>query len=218
MKIPVLDVTGKVLKQVDLSDVVYAAPANPDLLHQALIYYQANQRQGTHSTLTRGKVSGGGRKPFAQKHTGNARAGTTRSPQARGGGTVFGPTPRSHRKRLPVRMRRQAIRCALSAKASEERLLLLDKLELGDAKTKAMAAVLKALAVSSSALVVLREPQEDVVRAVRNLPRIKTLAADLLNVLDLSRYDVVLMTEDAAKRTEELWADPKVKRGEAVSA
>jgi large subunit ribosomal protein L4 len=115
-------------------------------------------------------------------------------------------------------MRRQAIRCALSAKASEERLLLLDKLELGDAKTKAMAAVLKALAVSSSALVVLREPQEDVVRAVRNLPRIKTLAADLLNVLDLSRYDVVLMTEDAAKRTEELWADPKVKRGEAVSA
>ncbi len=218
MKVPVRDVTGKVLKQVDLNDAVYAVPANPDLLHQALVYYQANQRQGTHSSLTRGKVSGGGSKPFAQKHTGRARAGSIRAPQWRGGGAVFGPTPRSHRKRLPVRMRRQAIRCALSAKAAEERLLLLDKLVLGDAKTKAMASVLDALAVSTSALVVLREPQEDVSRAVRNLPRIKTLAADLLNVLDLARYDVVLMTEDAARRTEELWADVKVKRGETVSA
>ena len=218
MKVPLKDMGGKVLKQAEVSDAVYAVPWNPDLLHQALVYYQANQRQGTHSTLTRGQVSGGGRKPFAQKHTGRARAGTIRAPQWRGGGAVFGPHPRSYRKRLPVRMRRQAIRCALSAKVAAERLILLDSLTLSEGKTKAMVQVLQALEVASSALVVMREPDEAVANAVRNIPRVKTLAADLLNVLDLVRYDFLIMTEDAVRRTEELWADPKVKRGAAVVA
>jgi len=218
VKVALKDMSGKVLKQVELSDAVYAVPSNSDLLHQALVYYQANQRQGTHNTLTRGNVSGGGRKPFAQKHTGRARAGTIRAPQWRGGGVVFGPHPRSYRKRLPVRMRRQAIRCALSAKAADERVLLLDALTLSDGKTKAMVQVLQALEVASSALIVMRVPNEAVVNAVRNIPRVKTLAVDLLNVLDLLRYDFLIMTEDAARRTEELWADPKVKRGTAVGA
>ena len=218
MKVPLKDLAGKVLKQAELSDAVYGVSPNPDLLHQALVYYQANQRQGTHSTLTRGNVSGGGRKPFAQKHTGRARAGTIRAPQWRGGGVVFGPHPRSYRKRFPTRMRRQAIRCALSAKAAGERIILLDALSLATGKTQAMARVLEALDIRGSALVVLRETDESVVNAVRNIPRVKTLAADLLNVLDLTRYDAVIMTVAAARRTEELWADPRVKRGTAVKA
>lgn len=218
MKVALKDVAGKVLKQAELSDAVYAAAPNPDLLHQALVYHQANQRQGTHETLTRGNVSGGGRKPFAQKHTGRARAGTIRAPQWRGGGVVFGPHSRSYRKRFPIRMRRQAIRCALSAKVAADRLVLLDTLTLAEGKTKAMAQVLAALEVTTSALVVMRAADEAVTNAVRNVPKVKTLAVDLLNVLDLMRYDVLIMTEDAARRTEELWADPKVKRGTVVTA
>ena len=142
MKIPLKNIEGDVIKQATISDEVYAVNANPDLLHQALVYYQANQRSGTHNTLTRGQVSGGGRKPFAQKHTGRARAGTIRAAQWRGGGAVFGPHPRSYRKKLPIRMRRQAIRCALSNKVIQERLLLLDSFNLEDAKTKTMSKVL----------------------------------------------------------------------------
>lgn len=213
MKTPVRDSSGNVLREVELSDAVYAAAPNPDLLHQALVYYQANQRQGTSNTLTRGQVAGGGRKPWRQKHTGRARHGSTRSPLWRGGGVVFGPHPRSYRKRLPVRMRRQAIRCALSGKAAAGRVLLVDKIELAEAKTKEMRRVLDALEVRGSALVVLREQQEEVSRAVRNLPRVKTLAADLLNVLDLARYDAVVMTEEAAERTAELWGALEVRRG-----
>lgn len=213
MKTSLRDAAGNVLKEIDLSDAVYAAAPNPDLLHQAFVYHQANQRQGTHDTLTRGDVSGGGRKPWIQKHTGRARQGSTRSPQWRGGGVAFGPHPRSYRKRLPIRMRRQALRCALSGKAAGERLIVVDELNIADGKTKQMAHVLRALEASKSALVVLREPQPGVTRAIRNLPRVKALAADLLNVLDLMRYDMVIMTEAAVRRTEELWGTTTVARG-----
>ena len=168
MKTSLRDTAGNVLKEIDLSDTVYAAAPNPDLLHQAFVYHQANQRQGTHDTLTRGDVSGGGRKPWIQKHTGRARQGSTRSPQWRGGGVAFGPHPRSYRKRLPIRMRRQALRCALSGKAAGERLIVVDELNIADGKTKQMAQVLRALEASKSALVVLREPQPSVTRAIRN--------------------------------------------------
>lgn len=213
MKTSLRDAAGNVLKEIDLSDAVYAAAPNPDLLHQAFVYHQANQRQGTHDTLTRGDVSGGGRKPWIQKHTGRARQGSTRSPQWRGGGVAFGPHPRSYRKRLPIRMRRQALRCALSGKVAGERLIVVDELNIADGKTKQMAQVLRALEASKSALVVLREPQPGVTRAIRNLPRVKALAADLLNVLDLMRYDMVIMTEAAVRRTEELWGTTTVARG-----
>ena len=218
MKTSLRDTAGNVLKEIDLSDTVYAAAPNPDLLHQAFVYHQANQRQGTHDTLTRGDVSGGGRKPWIQKHTGRARQGSTRSPQWRGGGVAFGPHPRSYRKRLPIRMRRQALRCALSGKAAGERLIVVDELSIADGKTKQMAQVLRALEASKSALVVLREPQPSVTRAIRNLPRVKALAADLLNVFDLMRYDMVIMTEAAVRRTEELWGPTTVARGVGVAA
>lgn len=206
MELPVRNIQGEVVGQVELSDYVYASALNPDLLHQVMVYHQANQRQGTHATKRRGEVSGGGRKPFAQKHTGRARMGSIRSPLARHGGVVFGPHPRSYRQRLPKKMRRQAIRCALSAKAREGRLVVLEGLEMADSKTKTMAAVLRALNVGAPALVVVSKPQRDVSLSVRNLPRVKTLTADLLNVLDLLRYDMVVMTVDAVRRTEALWS------------
>ncbi len=205
MELPVRNIKGEVVGHVELSDRVYAAAPHPDLLHQALVYYQANQRQGTSSTKTRAHVSGGGRKPHTQKHTGRARMGSTRSPLARHGGVVFGPHPRDYRQRLPKKMRRQAIRCALSHKAQENKLLLLQDLDGIDGKTKAMALVMQALDVRGSALVVISEAKSEATLAVRNLPRTKALRADLLNVLDLLRYDAVVMTVEAARRAESLW-------------
>ncbi|MCH8199683.1 MAG: 50S ribosomal protein L4 [Chloroflexi bacterium] len=179
---------------------------NQDLLHQALVYHQANQRQGSSNTLTRGNVSGGGRKPFRQKGTGRARQGTIRAPHMRGGGVVFGPHPRSYRKRLPRRMRRSAIRMALSAKVVAERMLIVQNLEGIEPKTKVMAALLAALGISGSTLVVMRDAAPEAARAVRNLPRTKAVRAELLNVLDLLRYGTLVITPDAVQRAEELWS------------
>ena len=206
MQLPVYDITGKAVGKAEVSDAVFGVPVNQDLLHQALVYHQANQRQGSSNTLTRGHVSGGGRKPFRQKGTGRARQGTIRAPHMRGGGTVFGPHPRSYRKRLPRRMRRQAIRMALSAKVAAEGIFIVQNLEAIEPKTKVMAGVLAALGISGSALVVMRDAAPGAARAARNLPRTKAVRADLLNVLDLLRYGTLVITPDAVQRAEELWA------------
>ena len=206
MELPVHDITGKTVGKAVLSDVVFGAPVNQDLLHQALVYHQANQRQGTSNTLTRGQVSGGGRKPFRQKGTGRARQGTIRAPHMRGGGVVFGPHPRSYRKRLPRQMRRQAIRMALSAKVAGDRIFIVQNLDAVEPKTKSMVAVLAALGIEGSALIVMREPAPEVARTVRNIPRTKAVRAELLNVLDLLRFDALVITPDAAQRADELWA------------
>lgn len=213
MEIPVHNTEGNVVTQMNFKDDVYAVEVNVDLVHQAMVYHQANQRQGTHSTKRRGEVSGGGSKPFAQKHTGRARMGTIRSPLARSGGVVFGPHPRSYKKQLPKKMRRQAIRCVLSSKVSEGRLVVLEDFGSTNGKTRAMKATLEALAVSTPALVVVPSPQRDISLSVRNIPRVKTLVADLLNVLDLVRYDKVVMTVDAARRVEELWSPNSERSG-----
>ncbi|MBM3941106.1 MAG: 50S ribosomal protein L4 [SAR202 cluster bacterium] len=217
MELPVRNIKGEEVSKLQVSDAVFGAPLNNDLLHQALVFHSANQRLGTSNTLTRDEVSGGGKKPYPQKHTGRARQGSIRSPQWRHGGIVFGPHPRSYRTHLPKRMRRGAIRAALSGKAATGRLIVVDSFDALEAKTKAMASALGALGVTSSALVILREPNMGVVHTVRNLPRTKTLAADLLNVLDLLRYDAVVMTVDAVKRAEELWSRLDVPRGKAAA-
>jgi large subunit ribosomal protein L4 len=205
VELPVLNTKGEVVGKANLSDYVYAAPPNPDLLHQAMVYHQANQRQGTSSTKTRANVSGGGRKPFSQKHTGRARQGSIRSPLNRHGGITFGPHPRDYRKQLLKKMRRQAIRCALSHKAQEGKLLLVQDLETVGKKTADMAQLLTTLAIKGSALVAMEEPRMEAALAIRNLPRVKALRANLLNVLDLLRYDTLLMTVSAARRAETLW-------------
>jgi large subunit ribosomal protein L4 len=217
MELPIHNLKGEVVGKAQVDETVFAAALKPDLLHQALVRVQANQRQGTSSTLTRGLVSGGGRKPWKQKGTGRARQGSTRSPQWRHGGVVFGPHPRSYRKDMPKRMRREALRVALSTKAAGERLILVEGLTDLEPKTKALAALLEALGVTSSALMVLREPAEGVVRSARNLPRTKALAADLLNVLDLARYDAVVMSPEAAARAGELWSQTASRRKQGLT-
>ena len=217
MQLPILDTSGKVVGQIEGNDVVFGATYNPDLVHQALVYYQANQRQGSSNTLTRAQVSGGGRKPFAQKGTGRARQGSIRSPLLRHGGVVFGPHPRSYRKR----MRRQAFRSALSTKVTGERFCVVQELENIDAKTKAFASVFGAIGVTGSALVVTRGQSPDIAKGVSNLPRVKAVRGDLLNVLDLLRYDMVIMTPDAVTQANELWSETaraprKVKSEEAA--
>jgi len=174
-------------------------------VHQALVRQQANARQGTASTKTRGEVSGSTRKLYRQKHTGMARAGSIKSPLRRGGGIIFGPKPRSYRQAMPKKMRRLALRCVLSAKARDGELKVVEQLKLDQPETKEMAGILAALGVDSSALIITSEPEENVVKSARNLAGIKTLPANILNVVDILSYKMLLMTEAAVRQTEQLW-------------
>lgn len=216
MQLPQYDLSANETGTLEVSDVVFGAPYNGELLHQALVRHRANQRQGSSSVLTRGQVSGTGRKPFSQKGTGRARQGSWKSPHHRGGGVAFGPTPRSHRQRMPKRMRRQAIRVALSGKAAAERLFVVNGLDEIEPKTRAMAETLAAFGVAGSALIVTgAESQAGL--AARNIPRVKTIRADLLNTLDLLRFDAALISPEAARRADELWADERrVRKAEAA--
>jgi large subunit ribosomal protein L4 len=193
MQVPVYDIQGKQVQEAELRDDIFAAPVNQALMHQALVRQLANARLGTHKTKGRGEVRGGGRKPWRQKGTGRARQGSIRSPQWRGGGVVFGPTPRSYRQKMPRKMRRQALRSALSVKAAESRVVLLDALELAEPRTKEVLSILQNLGVDSSALILLPQRDEVILRSVRNLPEVRTLVAQYLNVRDLLKYDYVLV-------------------------
>ena len=193
MQVPVYNIEGDQVSEAELRDDIFAVTINQGLMHQALVRQLANARQGTHNSKTRGEVSGGGRKPWRQKGTGRARQGSIRAPHWRGGGTVFGPTPRSYSQKMPRKMRRQALRSALSVKASESQVKLLDALEMSEPKTKEMLRVLQRLGVDGSALILLPQRNEEVLRSVRNLPKVRTLVAQYLNVRDLLKYDYVLV-------------------------
>jgi large subunit ribosomal protein L4 len=193
MQVPVYNVQGKQVGEAELSDNIFAAPINEALMHQALVRQLANARLGTHKTKTRSAVRGGGRKPWRQKGTGRARQGSTRAPQWRGGGTVFGPTPRSYRQKMPRKMRRQALRSALSVKAAESRLVLVDAIDMAEPKTKEMVNILQNLGVDSSALILLPERDESILRSVHNLSEVRTLVAQYLNVRDLLQYNTILV-------------------------
>jgi len=207
VKIPVYSLTGEVVEQIEISDQVFAVPFNEGVVHQAMVRQQANARQGTASTKTRGEVSGSSRKLFRQKGTGFARAGTRRSPLRRGGGITFGPKPRSYRQAMPKKMRQLALRCVLSAKAGDGELKVLEELKLEEPKTKQMVEILAALRVDSSALVVTTEPEENVIKSARNLKGIKTTPANLLNVLDILSHKMLLMTVTAVRKAEQLWGE-----------
>ena len=213
MEITVKNQSGETVETINLDEAVYNVPMNHSLVHQALVIYQLNKRQGTHDTKTRGQVSGGGRKPWIQKHTGRARQGSIRSPQWRGGGVVFGPHPRSYRKSLPRRFRRLALKCVLSDKARQDRLVCLNSMDTLDGKTKSLVSLLQNLNISGSALVVTIESQEPVIRSARNLSKIWTLPVNLLNAHELLRRETVIMTVEAARWAEEfLRLEPERKR------
>lgn len=217
MQVPVYNIAGEVVKNIEISDAVFAVPFNEAVVHQAMVSQQANARQGTASTKTRGEVAGSTRKLYRQKHTGESRAGSIKSPLRRGGGTVFGPKPRDYSQALPKKMRRLALRCVLSAKASDGELKVLEDLKLDQPKTKEMVKILTALGVDSSALVAMAEPEENVVKSARNLPGIKTIPASLLNVVDLLSYKLLIMTEAAVRKVEQLWGSSALKEESSAS-
>jgi large subunit ribosomal protein L4 len=193
MQVPVYNLQGEQVSETELRDDIFAVPVNQALMHQALVRQLANARLGTHATKTRGLVRGGGRKPWRQKGTGRARQGSIRAPQWRGGGTVFGPAPRDYSQKMPRKMRREALRSALSVKAAGAQVVLLDELEMAAPKTREIAAILGRLGVDSSALILLPQRDEVVLRSVRNLPEVRTLVAQYLNVRDLLKFDYIIV-------------------------
>ncbi len=217
MKVPVYNLAGEVIKHIEISDQVFAVPFNEAVVHQAVVRQRANARQGTASTKTRSEVSGSSRKLFRQKHTGMARAGGRKSPLRRGGGITFGPKPRSYRQAMPKKMRQLALRCVLSAKAREGELRVLEQLKLDQPKTKEMAQILAALGVDSSALIATSEPETGVVKSARNLTRIKITPANLLNVVDILSHKILLMTEAAVRKAEQIWGQ-KLSQGESSAS
>ena len=213
MQVPVYSLTGEVVDHIEISEQVFAVPFNQAVVHQVMVRQRANARQGTASTKTRGEVAGSTRKLFRQKGTGLARAGGIRSPLRRGGGITFGPKPRNYRQAVPKKMRRLALRCVLSAKVRDEELIILEQLKLDQPRTKEIVSILAALGVDSSALIVTSEPEENVVKSARNLPRIKTMPASLLNVVDILSHEMLLMTVAAVRKAEELWGERLSKGG-----
>ena len=194
MQIPVRNVVGEIVDHIQLNEMIFGLEPHEPIMHQALVRQLSNARLGAAKTKTRGEVRGGGRKPWRQKGTGRARHGSIREPQWRGGGVAFGPRPgRNYKKRMPRKMRRLALRSALSVKAAEGRIVLLDELRVPAAKTREMVALLDRLAVDSSALILLPQRDEALERSARNLSQVKTLRADYLNIRDLFTYDYLLM-------------------------
>ncbi|MCX7670794.1 MAG: 50S ribosomal protein L4 [Anaerolineae bacterium] len=188
---------GEKVGEIELADTIFAAPINIPLMHQAVVRQLANARLGTAKVKGRSEVSGGGRKPWKQKGTGRARQGSIRAAQWRGGGIIFGPTPRSYEQKMPRKMRRAAVCSALSVKAAENKVVVLDKLALDQPKTRAMAQALSRLAVDSSALILMAEPDETIRRASDNLPDVKLLRAEYVNVRDLLAYDYLVIPQNA---------------------
>ncbi len=204
MFVPVYNMAGDKVGELELRDDIFAAPINKTVMHQALVRQLANGRRGTHKVKTRGEVSGGGRKPWRQKGTGRARQGSTRAPHWRGGGIVFGPTPRSYAQKMPRKMRRVAMRSALSAKAGNGQLVVVDSLALAQPKTKEMAAVLRNLRAEQSALILLPERNNNVELSARNLPEVKALQAGYLNMRDLLGYRTLVVVTDAIDEIERI--------------
>ncbi|WP_054704927.1 50S ribosomal protein L4 [Bacillus sp. JCM 19041] len=205
-KVTVFNQTGSEVGDIELADAVFGIEPNKSVLHDAVVMQQASLRQGTHKTKGRSEVRGGGRKPWRQKGTGRARQGSIRSPQWVGGGVVFGPTPRSYSFKLPKKVRRLAIKSALSSKVQGSELVVLDSLQFEAIKTKTMKDVLASLSVDSKALVVTADYNENVALSARNLPGVTFLTADSVNVLDLLKHDKLVITKDAVEKVEEVLA------------
>ncbi len=205
MKLAVLNTDGKELRRLDVDDAVFGIEPNVPVLHQAFVTQRANQRWGTANTKTRGEVQGSTRKIRMQKYTGRARQGSIRAPHHVGGGAVFGPRQRSYAKDLPKKMRRLAIRSALSSKVADGQLVLVDRLAFDTPRTKEMIRILRNVGIERSVLVVTGVADRMVLASVRNLQKTKALPAAYLNVVDMLNYNKILITEDAVRVAEQLW-------------
>ncbi|CAG9614176.1 50S ribosomal protein L4 [Bacillus rhizoplanae] len=205
-KVKLYNQTGSEVGEIQLTETIFGIEPNEAVLFEAVMMQRASLRQGTHKVKTRSEVRGGGRKPWRQKGTGRARQGSIRSPQWRGGGTVFGPTPRSYAYKLPKKVRRLAIKSALATKVVENNIVVLEDLVLNAPKTKDMVAVLKGLTVEKKALIVTADVNEAVELSARNIPGVTVITADGVNVLDVLHHDKLIMTKAAVEKVEEVLA------------
>jgi len=205
-KVALYDITGSQIGDVELSNDVFGVEVNTHVMYEAVKNYLANQRQGTQSAKTRAEVRGGGRKPWRQKGTGRARQGSIRAPQWKGGGVVFAPKPRDYSYKLPKKIKRLALKSALSSKVNDQEIIVLDSLVLEQAKTKEMVKVLKNLNVSKKTLIVIPERDEAVVRAAANIEGVKTAYVNTINVYDILNCDSFVITKDAVNKVEEVYA------------
>lgn len=205
-KVALYSIDGSQVGEVELSDSVFGIEPNTHVLHDAVIMQRASLRQGNHKVKGRSEVRGGGRKPWKQKGTGRARQGSIRSPQWKGGGVAFGPTPRSYAYKLPKKVRRLAIKSALSSKVVANEIIVLDALSFSAPKTKEFAAILNNLKVDRKVLIVTPSYDENVALSARNIPGVKFVAADGVNVLDVLTYDKLILTKDAVHKVEEVFA------------
>ena len=203
--VSVFNMDGKEVEKIDLNDAVFGVEVNEHLVHMAVVQQLANNRQGTQKAKTRSEVSGGGRKPWRQKGTGHARQGSTRSPQWTHGGVVFAPTPRDYSFKMNKKEKRAALKSALTSRVSENKLVVVDKLAFDEVKTKEFAKVLKNLNVEK-ALVVINDNDEKVIMSARNIPTVKTASTSTINVYDILKYNTVVVTKDAVKTIEEVYA------------
>ena len=204
--IKVLDMTGKEVSTTELSDTIFGIKPNEPAMHAMVLNYLANQRQGTQSTLTRTEVSGGGRKPWRQKGTGHARQGSIRAPQWTHGGIALGPKPRDYSYSLNKKLRRLAMKSALSTKVIDNNLIVVDKIAFEDYKTKDMVKMLKALNADGKALIVMPELDSKVIKSASNIPGVKTALVNTLNVYDILNYDKFIVAADAVAKIEEVYA------------
>ncbi len=204
--IDVLDMAGKKVDTVELSEAVFGVEPNTVVMHQMVVNYLANNRQGTQSALTRTEVSGGGRKPWKQKGTGHARQGSTRAPQWTHGGIVFAPKPRSYRFTVNKKVKKLAMKSAFSSKLNDSQLVVLDKVALDEFKTKTIAEMLKAIGADKKALIVLPEVDKKVINSARNIPGVKTAQVNTLNVYDIMNADKLVIVKDAISKIEEVYA------------
>ena len=205
-KVDVYDIKGKKVSDIELADSVFGIEPNENIVHAVLVNYLANQRQGTQSTKTRAEVRGGGRKPWRQKGTGRARQGSIRAPQWIKGGIALGPKPRSYRYTVNKKEKRLAIRSVLSSKVLENKLTVVDKLELAEIKTKSMVNAMKNLKLEGKTLVILPEKNLNVQASTRNIEGAKAILANTINVYDLLRYTNLVLTLDTVKKLEEVYA------------
>lgn len=204
LKIALLNVKGEKINDIELNESVFGIVPNDTVVYNAVVLAQASLRQGTHKVKTRSEVSGGGRKPWRQKKTGNARQGSIRSPQWRGGGIVFGPVPRSYDKKMNKKERKLALRSALSYKVKENELIALDTFAIDSPKTKDMLNVMENLKVNKSALIVVNGLSDNLVLASRNLSDVKVISANEVNTFDVVTYDYLIIAEDAIRVLEEV--------------
>jgi large subunit ribosomal protein L4 len=205
-KVDIYDITGKVVGKLDLKDEVFGIEVNEDVLHASVVNQLANKRQGTQSALVKSEVSGGGRKPWRQKGTGRARQGSTRSAQWKGGGVIFAPKPRDYSYALPKKVRRLALKSALSSKVRDNEIIVLDQLVLDEVKTKEMVSIMGNLNVDSTSLLVLAGKDRNVELSARNIPGVKTSYVNTINAYDILKYHKFIVTKDAVKKIEEAYA------------